>query len=268
MQPAPPTSNKGILKYSQGREKFSMTRVIPSRDLRPFITHYWLIAWDLRGQNSYRQEVLQHPGVNLVFERGETCVHGVRKGRSSYLLQEQGEVFGILFRPGGFHPFLQEPISSLTDQSVPLNLLFDVDSDALEETLFSMETESDRIQVVERFLRNQHPKRDSQIEFINEIVHYIIEHREINRVEDIAVHFSLSPRTLQRMFNLYVGVSPKWVIQRSRIQDAVELADGGVTPEWSKLALDLGYYDQAHFIKDFKTVVGSSPHEYAINGIK
>jgi AraC-like DNA-binding protein len=67
---------------------------------------------------------------------------------------------------------------------------------------------------------------------------------------------------LQRIFSQYVGVSPKWVIKRYRLHEAAEQLAGGEVVDWPKIALELGYFDQAHFIKDFKTIVGESPAEY------
>ena len=72
----------------------------------------------------------------------------------------------------------------------------------------------------------------------------------------------MSPRTMQRLFRRYVGVSPKWVLQRYRLHEAAERIAAG-EQDLARLGLDLGYFDQAHFIKDFKSLVGRSPAEYA-----
>jgi transcriptional regulator GlxA family with amidase domain len=83
------------------------------------------------------------------------------------------------------------------------------------------------------------------------------------RVEELAAMHHLAPRTLQRLFKRYVGVGPKWVLKRLRIHQATErLAEPNPRP-WTELALDLGYYDHAHFIRDFRLVVGRSPAKYA-----
>ncbi len=81
-------------------------------------------------------------------------------------------------------------------------------------------------------------------------------------MDDVVSRLHLSKRTLQRLFNQYVGVSPKWVIKRYRLHEATELLDNGGVVDWPKLALELGYFDQAHFIKDFKSIVGKTPVEY------
>ena len=75
-------------------------------------------------------------------------------------------------------------------------------------------------------------------------------------------HFE-SQRPLQRIFSQYVGVSPKWVIMRYRLQEAADQLARNEIVNWPKMALDLGYFDQAHFIKDFKMIVGRTPAEYA-----
>lgn len=71
---------------------------------------------------------------------------------------------------------------------------------------------------------------------------------------------------LQRLFNEYVGVSPKWVINRYRLHEAVAILAQDQSIDWAQLAADLGYFDQAHFIRDFKSVTGRTPTEY-VTGI-
>ena len=73
----------------------------------------------------------------------------------------------------------------------------------------------------------------------------------------------MSVRTIQRRFREYVGVGPKWVLQRYRLHDAAERMAGGQVADWPQLALDLGYFDQAHFINDFSAAIGTPPAEYA-----
>nr|WP_286672575.1 helix-turn-helix domain-containing protein [Cohnella hashimotonis] len=79
----------------------------------------------------------------------------------------------------------------------------------------------------------------------------------------MANRHGLSVRSLQRLLDRYIGVSPKWILQRFRLQEAAERIRQGGAADWSALAADLGYYDQAHFIRDFKSVVGQTPDAYA-----
>ena len=81
-------------------------------------------------------------------------------------------------------------------------------------------------------------------------------------VAEIAARHHVSTRTLQRLFRRYVGVGPKWVLQRYRLHDAIEQLAGRHDTDWTRFALELGYFDHAHFIADFRAVVGRSPSQY------
>lgn len=132
----------------------------------------------------------------------------------------------------------------------------------IEQQIFAIETEEEMVQLAEQFLLDRIPEQDDNVELINRIVQFTIDNRQITKVEDIVQEFDMNKRTLQRLFNRYVGVSPKWVIKRYRLQEVVELMEKGAVSNWPKLAQDMGYYDQAHFIKDFKAMIGKSPEEY------
>jgi AraC-like DNA-binding protein len=91
----------------------------------------------------------------------------------------------------------------------------------------------------------------------------IADDRSLTRVDQLVGEIGPSLRQLQRVFSEYMGVSPKWVLQRYRLLDAAERVAAGMPVRWADLALDLGYADQAHFIRDFKKLIGRSPADYA-----
>ncbi|MEM8535884.1 MAG: AraC family transcriptional regulator, partial [Chloroflexota bacterium] len=235
----------------------------PSPDLRYFVERYWHITWDLRGQPPHLQETLPHPSVNLVFEHHTANVYGVVTGKFARRLVGQDRVLGVKFRPGGFYPFVQSSMARLTDQSVGLGEVLGFDSRTLEQTAHASVDAATMITQIEAFLRTRLPAHDAQVEVINQMVSRIIADRSITKVDDVAALFHLNKRWLQRVFNCYVGVSPKWVIKRYRLQEAAEQLADGATVDWARLAQDLGYFDQSHFIRDFKALVGSTPVEYA-----
>ena len=114
----------------------------------------------------------------------------------------------------------------------------------------------------EEFLMKFLPEKDENIILINKIIDLTNEDRAIIKVDDIVERMNINKRTLQRLFNQYVGVTPKWVIKRFRLHEAVGELAKNKTVDWTKLALELGYFDQAHFIKDFKSIIGKTPSEY------
>ncbi len=254
---------RGILNAKAGEKKFSLSRHLPSPDLAFFIERYWIVAWDLRGQEPYTQETLPFPCVNLVFERGQSRVYGVETGKFARLLEDQGRVFGIKFRPGAFYPFVKWPVSQITNGSIAFQDAFGIDGTALEKAILSQDNELEMVAIAEGFLREVLPEQDKNVSLINEVVDYIIAHQEITHVDDVSNRLNLNKRTIQRLFRQYVGVSPKWVIKRYRLHEVAERLASGEVVDWPGMIVELGYSDQAHFIKDFKTIVGQTPAEYA-----
>ena len=257
---------KGILNPKVGETKFQLSRYMPAADLTFFVDRYWIIHWDLRGQAPFTQETLPYPCVHLVFERDNTRIFGIERGKFSRTLEGKGQVFGIKFQPGGFYPFVNFPIAQLTEKTMPLGDVFDVDAHPLEAALFALD-DAAAVTFVDDFLSarlcGRLPERDANVTLINEIINCIIAERRIIKVDDVVTRCNISKRSLQRLFRQYVGVTPKWVIQRYRLQEAAEQLAEGSAQDGSRLAAELGYFDQAHFIKDFKALVGMSPTEYA-----
>ncbi|MBD0381975.1 helix-turn-helix transcriptional regulator [Paenibacillus sedimenti] len=266
MKPNIQKSDKGILKAEAGFQKFSLMRYEPAPALSLFVEHYWVVRWDLTGQAPYRQVILSYPNINLSFERENnhifSGVYGVPKTTFARHLQGEGIVLGVKFRPGGFYPFWKQPASLLTGQILGIRDVFGIDAKDVEEQIFAQGNGETMALLAEQFLLERLPEPDENVDLINCIVQAAIDNREFTKVEDIVSEFGINKRTLQRLFSRYVGVSPKWVIQRYRLQEAAELMEKGGVPDWPKLSQDLGYYDQAHFIKNFKAMIGKSPEEY------
>ncbi|HEY6386183.1 MAG TPA: helix-turn-helix domain-containing protein [Candidatus Acidoferrum sp.] len=105
-------------------------------------------------------------------------------------------------------------------------------------------------------------KPDKAIDLAGLLVERILQEREIKTVNELSRQAGIGKRSLQRIFNEYVGVSPKWVILRYRLHELLEKFNSGEQLDWLRLALDLGYFDQAHLINDFKSIVGYSPTQY------
>ena len=255
----------GILNPAAGGGKFRLSRHAPSADLTPFVERYWVVEWDLRGREPYRQETLPHPCVNLVVDgRGPSGVFGVvQRGRFFYELVGQGRVFGVKFRPGGFYPFWRGPVSGLTGRAVNLADAFGPAGVALQSSVLSEPQDGGAVLTAEDFLCRRLPARDATSEEIGRLVDRAATDRSILRLEDLVALSGKSRRTLQRLFERYVGVSPGWVVRRYRLQEAADLLAAGGDGSLADLALALGYFDQAHFTKDFKALVGVTPAGYA-----
>lgn len=253
---------RGVLDPEEARNYFALRRVYPSGSVGYFVEHYWSVQWALPANTSYTQEILSYPSVHFVFEPRNTLIYGVVTGTFARRLEGSGHVLGIKFRPGAFYPFLRYPVWEISDITISPAAVFPVEIDPVEREVLAAETPEEMAARAEHFLQEHLPQRDPRVGTINNIVETIIEDRSILSVDQLTGLFDMSKRTLQRLFRTYVGVSPKWIVKRFRLHEAAAvLADGEVT-DWTHLAVELGYFDQAHFINDFRSVVGVAPAQY------
>ncbi|WP_054954911.1 helix-turn-helix domain-containing protein [Paenibacillus dakarensis] len=262
MKPHPPKPSMGVLHLAENSSQFSLIRCEPSAAFRPFIKHYWMIHWDLTGKPAHHQDVVPNPCVNLVVESGKTAIYGVSKSVHSHHLEGSGSVFGIKFKPGGFYPFIKKPLSALTDQSIGTADVLGISPADMEQLILSKQKPEQQVACIEQLLLPCLPPPDQTVNHINQIIDHIIQNPALTTVEQLCEWAHLNKRTLQRMFSQYVGVHPKWVIKLYRLQHAAERMDYRTHEDLLKLSVDLGYYDQSHFIKDFKSIVGKTPEEY------
>ncbi|MEO7433628.1 MAG: AraC family transcriptional regulator [Dokdonella sp.] len=253
---------RGVLRAQTGPCAFQHLRIAPCEALSDVVDHFWFVRWDLDGHLPQTRETLPHPNVHLVIERGLTRIFGVHSTRFTRVLKDRGCALGVKFRAGGFRPFLGRAVSTITDASLPLDDVFGHDADLLEEEVLAADDVHGMMAIAARFLAGRRPAADPRVSVVADMVAGIAADRSLLRVEALADRHGLSKRALQRMFNDYVGVSPKWVINRYRLHEAVERLAGGTDVDWTDLALSLGYFDQAHFIRDFRTLVGRTPGEY------
>jgi AraC-like DNA-binding protein len=256
---------RGILKTeSADQRRYRHERYHPSADLDPYVEHYWVVEWDLRGRAPERAETLPHPSVHMIFEQGgRSRIRGAARAKFSRLLEDRGGVFAVKFTPGGFYPFVGIPVSRFSDTTALLRDVFGAEGDDLDHAVLTESTDLSRINVVEDFLRARRPEPDENVFQVVEIVYALAKDRGILKVQDLVDRYGLNKRTLQRLFAKYVGAPPKWVIQRYRLHEAAEQLVAGASDSQAAIAMNLGYSDQAHFVRDFKAMVGVSPAEYA-----
>ena len=115
--------------------------------------------------------------------------------------------------------------------------------------------------VVENWLRHFLPIDDDG-RLVNEIVDYVETNPDVVSVGQICEHAHITERTLQRLIRRRLGLTPKWLIQRRRLHEAAgRLRDPGVT--LATIAAELGYADEPHLVRDFRTVTGMTPGSFA-----
>ena len=181
------------------------------------------------------------------------------------VLVGSGRVVGVRFRPAGFAAFWPHPASELTDGALPAAEVLGAE---VAGELVGVGAGDPNVDVDEAVRRTEvvlercRRPRPPGTELVDDAVDHIVAHTDVTRVEQVARHLGVSSRTLQRRFERYLGVGPKWVIQRRRIHEALDEIEHGRALDWSALALRLGFADQAHFVHAFTELVGQPPAAY------
>jgi len=176
--------------------------------------------------------------------------------------------FGVDFKPGGAYPFFALPASELHDAHVPLDTLWSVGAvRELRERVAAARTLGERAKILEELLLRQlaHPlEHHPAVRLALQAFSYAPPSRAVVTVAEAA---GLSAGRLTRVFREEVGLTPKqfarvrrfrWALRRLRTEARAK----GARVNWARLALDCGYYDQAHLINDFQAFAGVCPRAY------
>lgn len=255
---------RGVLYPAQNAAHTAVDTFTPNRPFARYVELYWHVRWHLPPDQPFKTKVLSHPNLHLVFEEPAPLLYGVQRTLFTRELHDEGQVLGVKFLPGGFRAMSHISASKLTDQRIPAAEIFGEEIAQLSSRIVTTSDGGTAVQLVEDLLAARLPETVDPIQQkVAAIVARITTTPSIVRVEQVAAESNMSVRTLQRVFAEYVGVSPKWVLRRARLQEVATRTAKGVAINWPELATDLGYADQAHLSRDFTAAVGTPPTRYA-----
>lgn len=181
-----------------------------------------------------------------------------------FVIDTAGEAstVGVHFKPGGAFPFFAVPPMELHNQSVALECLWGSASDRLRERLLEAETAENKLKVLECCLLEQLKKpleHHPVVGFALQQLCNSIQPPKLSRVVD---QIGCSQRRFIQLFGDQVGLTPKLFSRVRRFQKVIQSAHSVEAINWTQMALDCGYYDQAHFIHDFQSFAGITPSQY------
>lgn len=271
-------STAGILRPEEFAHHVVLKRQPAGPTVARWVENHWALRWDLPEGRSFASQVVPHPTCSLTFERsthprpevpaGEALVvTGVATRRFDVDVRGSGCVAGVRFRPGGLAALTGRPASAWTDTTVSAR---EVLPSATCDRLADRDLGEDPVawaDVAEQELAGLDDGRgDRRYDELLAVVADMLDDRALITVADVAERHAVSVRTLQRLFTHYVGVGPKWVLARYRLHDALDDLDEGYDGTLTDLAARYGWYDQAHFTRDFTALVGVAPGVYRDEG--
>jgi AraC-like DNA-binding protein len=245
-------------------------RFAPSPELADVVRRHWIPVWSLPEGSRSVQRVLQYPCCNLVIEASYAIVVGPTTGLSTRELTGSGWALGAMLQPAAGALVLGGAVSEFADTATPLETVPGLDGTVLVDRVRSAlagqpesaTAQQQAVAAVEDALASLLPLDDEGL-LVNAIVEYVEGDPRVQRVSQVCEKFDISERSLQRLTARRIGLTPKWLVQRRRLHEAAGRLSSAEPPDLARVAVDLGYADQAHFTRDFRTVTGLTPGEYA-----
>lgn len=243
-----------------GDPEVSFVRFTLDPALGELVRHVWVSRWHVPPGHVRPQRVLTYPACNAVFTPQEASLYGPQQRVGVRELAGDSWVVGVLLRPaasrvltdtppeqlvGGGH----EPLAGAPGERI--GQLMSRPAAAREELAGTLEG----------WLRPFVGRVDDAGRLVNEACRFAEEHAELVEVGELAEQLGITRRTLGRLVKERTGLTPKWLLECRRLQQAATVLYGEPQTDIAGLALRLGYADQAHFTRRYHAVIGETPDQ-------
>lgn len=248
-------------------------RILPPMSLSSLIDCYWVV--ESNDLTISRQKIIPDGFPEIIFHYGdpyrinisgkwETQSKQLLAGqiRNHFLLENTGlsGMIGIKLKPHALAGIFFIEMSEYTDEVVDLMSVLSEEFEEICPEMISDSPYKSKVEKLNSFFETYLPSV-SKSDKIEQAIQLIFEKKAALSVSDIAEMISISERQLERLFKRYIGLSPKFYCRIIRFNHIFELIQKE-EKEWGKIAQLTGFYDQSHFIKNFKEFTGEDPTKY------
>lgn len=246
----------------------------PCAALAPYVESYWLMQ---RAESLLQfHEEFMHPagGFGIVFNLGDhlsfsgenlsepVFLDGTNTVSRKVGFLGQVNALGIRFHTGGAYPFLEIPLNEIANHTVYLSDLGYASFAELHQRLLESDSLQQKIMLIEQYLLKIVRDKPKPRDILLASLEMIKQKRGQIEINSIADWLYISQRQLERLYAMQVGMSPKQYARLSRIAFARKLLKRPQQFSLAQISAELGFFDQAHFIREFKAVIGMTPQAY------
>jgi AraC-like DNA-binding protein len=252
---------------------------IPSPPLADFVAMFWLNE-GYAGPHG-KERILPKGTAQLVINLAEDSIRvydredtgRVERSRGAAIAGPHSEYFvidtaeqmscmGIVFHPGGTFPFFGMPASELWNANVALDALWGSRAVELRDRLLEAPTPEARFDVLEEALLAEAARDLERHPAVRFALGEFLAVPQALTIAEVTGQLGLSPRRFIQVFSEQVGLTPKLFCRVRRFHEVLRLVHQGTRIDWTEIALSCGYFDQAHFIRDFRAFSGLSPSAF------
>jgi len=255
----------------------------PGKDLDTFIKCYWTLESKVQ-ETPYKQTIVPDACMEMIFHYGDLYRQYTENGNCIIQpkcfvigqltrpleIEPTGKtgIFSVRFHPNGFLPFATIPIKEMRNEAISLGKLFGSDGPKLEQQMLMASSTDERVKRIDTFFRNRLTKSETFDRIVESTVETILTANGQLTVDALTKQTNISRRQLERKFSSAIGLSPKQLSKTIRLQATLKMLLNKKFTSLTALAYENDYYDQAHFIKDFKELTGFTPKEFYGNNLK
>jgi len=252
-------------------------------ELRPLIKAYWILE-DVAHEHPEKQRIIPDGCMEMIFHIGDLYRQYVQDG--NYILQPRCFVFGqitspldieptgvtnifaVRFYPETFSAFSTMPVNDMENRAVSLNELFGEEGTKLQTEILNAGNTESRMKICESFLLSKLTRQETVDRVVSSGVELMLGVNGRLPIGELAQQMKINRRQLERKFTAAIGLSPKQLSKIIRLQATIKLLLSNRFASLSEIAHEGDYYDQAHFIKDFKEFTGMSPKKFYVDNLK
>ena len=266
-------------KIERSLSYLGFIQVQPSAKLAEVIECYWFLKTDVSTSIDSWEYLHPNGGMGIVLNFADPISFGdhrytdtcIFNGTSTFT-KEVGlygvlETVGIRFKPTGASFFLPLPLSELKDQAVSLSELNIKNYSDLYSRIYKANTITQKVLIIEKWLCEFFDPKNHIPHIVDEALAYLEKHNGMKKILSLTQYLDLDKRKVERLFQHQVGLSPKEYSRNIRIEKARNYIKHSDNNSLTNVAYALGYYDQSHFINQFKKVEGITPREYMMKAL-
>jgi AraC-like DNA-binding protein len=247
----------------------------PDKLLAQFIECYWS-AYSDRPPFREQESLIPDGTIELMFNFGDDYAQikngekiiikgshliGIRKQALKISQTARQNVFSVRFKLGGTFPFFKIPVHLFANNFFGLEDLIGKEYDELGEKLYQSGDDYTRISIIENFLIKKLHNQMYEYYFTDLCSKTLLQNPTI-KIKDLAYEFNTNYKTIERRFKNVIGLTPVELLQIKRFNNAIVGMHSGKHSTLTEVAYESGYYDQSHFIREFKHLSGYTPGDF------
>ncbi|PHR23173.1 MAG: AraC family transcriptional regulator [Fluviicola sp.] len=250
----------------------------PHPDLKSLVDCYWTL--EVPAENDAgRQRIIPDGCIEMAFILGDDIKRYTSE--NEFILQPRAMVLGqtiepfyieptgfvntfaVRFYPYGFANFVTIPIKNLVNKETPIELLFgEKTAEKLEKSIIQATDNKQRIEIIENFLLEKLNDKTTIDKIVKTTIDTLFLTKGSASINNVLKEDLSKRRQLERKFQKLIGISPKQLGKVVRLQTALNILLNKESKSLTEIAYKSDYYDQAHFIKDFKEFTGTTPKDF------